>query len=155
MALPSTDLIQGYKDKIYRNNNNTIMRAASEIGKGTFFMNNYLTSSHRPWFYDFNIPRREIVTINRLRSGHSSLKNSLHKLGIVDNDICDCGSSSENIEHITFHCNQYSNARNMLFLNIRKRKLPIPNSIETILVLRNKDLLKCFLQFIANIGLQI
>jgi hypothetical protein len=38
--------------------------------------------------------------IKRLRSGHTSLKQSLAKQGTVPSAVCDCGTGIETTEHI-------------------------------------------------------
>jgi hypothetical protein len=53
-----------------------------------------------PWFNVFKLRRRSIVSINRLRSGHTSLKDSLKNINIVESDPCDCGNASETANHV-------------------------------------------------------
>lgn len=153
--LPYADLLSSFKMKCLKNNINTITRVADELGKGSLFFRQFFSPSPKPWFYDLYLPRNAIVSINRLRSGHSSLKASLFKFSIVENDICPCGLSPENIDHITFHCKKYDRERKELYHNLYEHKLTIPSSTTEILSLRNKDLLNCFLRFIASIGLKI
>jgi hypothetical protein len=54
--------------------------ALSQGGKRVkiFFQNFYKQGTH-PWFNSFKLRRRSIVSINRLRSGHTSLRDSLKK----------------------------------------------------------------------------
>jgi hypothetical protein len=47
--------------------------------KEIFFFQNFYKQGTHPWFNSFKFRRRSIVSINRLRSGHTSLKDSLKK----------------------------------------------------------------------------
>jgi hypothetical protein len=68
--------------------------------KGINYFNKYYSKSAKPWFEAIRINRRVIVMINRLRSGHTSLKQSLAKQGILPSTVCDCGTGTETAEHI-------------------------------------------------------
>lgn len=41
-------------------------------------------------------------TINRLRSGHTSLKSTLARLDIVQSALCECGETDETPNHVFF-----------------------------------------------------
>ena len=50
------------------------------------------------------LPRREWVVLNRLRTGHGRCKELLHKWKMADLPDCDCGHPSQTIHHIIKDC---------------------------------------------------
>ena len=52
--------------------------------------------------------------LNRVLLGHTRLKSHLQNIGIEDNNSCDCGKGIEDIEHVLFQCQLYSNQRDIL-----------------------------------------
>ncbi|KAL4104257.1 hypothetical protein QTP88_019566 [Uroleucon formosanum] len=50
------------------------------------------------------LPRREWVVLNRLRTGHGRCKELLHKWKMADLPDCDCGHLSQTIHHIIKDC---------------------------------------------------
>jgi len=56
--------------------------------KATWYMKNCLTPSRKPWFHKFNIDRRTMMSICRMRSGHTALSESLHRFHIVPSPNC-------------------------------------------------------------------
>ena len=45
--------------------------------------------------FSSNLSRKAIVIINRLRYGHNSLKSSLFRFKIIDNDKYSCGLTED------------------------------------------------------------
>jgi ATP-dependent protease Clp ATPase subunit len=60
----------------------------------------YYSKTANPWFEAIKVNRRVMVMIKRLRSGHTSLEQSLAKQGTVPSAVCDCGTAIETAEHI-------------------------------------------------------
>ena len=54
------------------------------LTRGAGYSNNYLVV----WFRKFKIKRRTVAAINRIKSGHTSLRESLFCFGIVDSPLC-------------------------------------------------------------------
>ncbi|VVC45998.1 Hypothetical protein CINCED_3A018144 [Cinara cedri] len=52
----------------------------------------------------FQLPRKEWVTLNRLRTGHGKTGNMLHKWGLRDTPQCDCGHETQTANHIVEEC---------------------------------------------------
>ena len=61
-----------------------------------------------------------MVLINRIRCGHTSLNSSLLKHKIVESDMCKCGDSVDNVEHIFWDCKLYDKERKTMLKDIRK-----------------------------------
>jgi hypothetical protein len=51
----------------------------------------------------FTLKRREWVTLNRIRTRHGGCGEMLFKWGMKDSPACDCGHTSQTIEHIRGH----------------------------------------------------
>ncbi|XP_026471724.1 uncharacterized protein LOC113376008 [Ctenocephalides felis] len=57
--------------------------------------------SFKPWFEEFkNEERRFIVTISRIRTKHGSYAKHLHRIKVINSDICECGEEEGTLEHI-------------------------------------------------------
>jgi hypothetical protein len=94
----------------------------SQGGKKDFFFQNFYKQGTRPWFNSFKLRRRSIVSINRLRSGHTSLKDSLKKLNILESDTRDCGNARETANHVLWQCCRFDSPRELLIRDLIKPK---------------------------------
>jgi len=56
-------------------------------------------------------------TLLQLQSGHTSLRDHLHRLGCKEDPLCNCGEP-ETLEHFLIHCPKYESAREALVSNI-------------------------------------
>lgn len=153
--LPYTDLVGFFKEKCLRSNNIAISNMAHEQDKGIYYYNNFFSLSAKPWFYNFHLNRRAIVTLNRLRSGHSSLLASLYRIGIVDSSLCSCGLGQENIDHILWNCSKYKDARTEFFKIFRKNKIKVPTSSKECLSVTNYNVTLYFSNFLLQTNLNI
>ena len=63
--------------------------------------------------------RYQVAQLARLRTGHCSLNQYLHRFGIVDSPLCTCNSGAiENVEHFLIHCPKYDRQRATLMKKI-------------------------------------
>lgn len=86
--------------------------------KGARFFNKFYDNKRKqPWFDKLNIDRRVVNMINRLRSNHFNLNDSLYRKGYIDSARCDCGAESQDIDHVIFRCNLNDDARERLYRN--------------------------------------
>lgn len=67
---------------------------------------------YKPWFKNINLKSSTIKLINRLRSGHSFDKKTLHIMKIEDSNLCPDCNVIENAEHIITQCTKFNNIRN-------------------------------------------
>ena len=59
--------------------------------------------------------RRHVAQLARLRTGHCSLNQYLHRFGIEESPLCACNSGAiENVEHFLLHCRKYDRQRAIL-----------------------------------------
>ena len=58
--------------------------------------------------------RKHATWIARLRTGHCSLNNYLHRFGIAPDPLCECGEGKETVEHYLLKCGKYDREREVL-----------------------------------------
>ena len=76
-----------------------------EIGrvKGVNFSSHFEQPLSKPWFHKLKLSRREITTLNRLRSNHCSSPAHLGRINVKPDRNCECGELGD-ITHILFEC---------------------------------------------------
>ncbi|KAL7288554.1 hypothetical protein TKK_0017296 [Trichogramma kaykai] len=88
-TIPHIDLVAKFKRDVIFGNNSKLKLQGESKGK-KFFKIFYNEKCKEPWFHKFDhfeISRRAIVSINRIRSSHTSLNHSLARFGIVESDL--------------------------------------------------------------------
>ncbi|TGZ37358.1 hypothetical protein DBV15_05678 [Temnothorax longispinosus] len=100
--VPYTNLYHGSKTILDDNYKAYLEDAA--YTKGNFHYTHYHTDNLKPWYYRLMLSRAQIVTINRLRSGHYNLNLSLFRKNIVDSPGCPCGDPYQDANHVIFRC---------------------------------------------------
>jgi ribonuclease HI len=56
--------------------------------------------------------RHQAAQLARLRTGHCSLNQFLHRFGFEDSPMCECGNDAiENVQHYLLHCPRYERQR--------------------------------------------
>lgn len=86
--LPSSDLCAVWKCNLFLSLFEWVENRGLE--KGSYYFKWFLNRNRKPWFNKFDLKRKSMVSINRLRSGHTSLADSLFRNNIVDSPLCDC-----------------------------------------------------------------
>ncbi|OAQ62543.1 reverse transcriptase [Purpureocillium lilacinum] len=77
------------------------------VGKYSKRMDKALPGSHTRALYD-TLTKREAKVLAQLRTGMSALNGYLHRIGVADSDVCDCGQAAETIEHFLFRCKKWT-----------------------------------------------
>ncbi|XP_018406282.1 PREDICTED: uncharacterized protein LOC108771265, partial [Cyphomyrmex costatus] len=121
LPVPFTDARKSARDRIKRNFEGWLKDAARY--KGIKHAELYQDSSLRPWFYSKSLEREEIVLINRIRSNHYNLNESLHRKGMTASAACQCGHECQDINHVIFDCQETRNKAAYL-LNFLHSKYP-------------------------------
>ena len=149
IAIPFSDLIPIYKKMCEVKNRAKAKEISSQ--KGAFYYVNFFSLSKVPWFIKYNVPRRVITTINRIRSGHTSLNSDLFRYKIVDSDLCKCGKVPDTVEHIFFVCELYNEQRILMLKRLQAAGLYGPYSILKLLSEIDLKKLDIISKFIMNI----
>ena len=121
--------------------------------KGIFYFSNFARKTTKPWF--FGLPRRVVASINRIRSGHTSLNSDLFKYKIVNTDLCKCEKEKETVEHIFFVCELYELEKTKMIKKLNKAHIVGPYSILALLEEMKPNILEIISKFIMNIGINI
>lgn len=98
-----------------------------------------------PWFSEsLKANRKKYSMLSRMRTSHCLSPIHLHKIGIRENDLCECGQRGD-LPHILFGCIDRQRESNILYstlVNICKGPVNIshilayPNSIEANLIVK-------------------
>ena len=151
--VPFSDLFAIIKEKYKKENENILINIGRE--KGILYFENFYTKANKPWFYNLNLSRKAVVSINRIRSGHTSLNSSLYRQKIVDTDRCKCGEDVDTIDHIFWRCKLYNSERDVMTKEIRKEYKRGPLSVINLLTSQNVKLLYNISDFIDKIDCNI
>lgn len=121
--------------------------------RGSFYCHNYLTESKHIWFHNCSVKRRTITSINRLRSGHTSLRSSLFRFDIIDSPLCEfCGSDEETPNHIFWACPSFTKQRNSLIIELSSLFGHMPIPIESLLTTNDTSIIYALDKFINSIN---
>ena len=95
--------------------------------------------------YDSVSTRQQTAQLVRLRTGHCSLNQYLHRFGIEDSPQCSCGSgATESVEHYLLHYPKYDRQRAILAKNVGIGGMWIEK------LLGNPKLIKHMMEFVSN-----
>jgi hypothetical protein len=86
-----------------------------------------------PSFREIKMNRRVFVSINRERTGHSSLKTSLSRFNIVSTAECECGDGLQTEEHVFWYSKLYEDQRATMMDILRTAKKIYPKSVTELL----------------------
>ncbi|XP_031782179.1 uncharacterized protein LOC116416762 [Nasonia vitripennis] len=114
LKLPYTDMFEEIKKKEHKSFRKKLDH--EKTYKGKLYFENYYEDTPKPWFYKTIANRYHITTINRIRSNHYSLAESLFRKNLTDSEECKCGFLTEDLDHVI---NEYL-----------KKTFKMPNSIE-------------------------
>lgn len=70
-------------------------------------------NQHRPTLYN-KLSRSTSAKIVQLRTGHCELNSYLHRFGLADSPLCECGTGEETVEHFLLECPLYREQRTEL-----------------------------------------
>jgi hypothetical protein len=69
-------------------------------GRGQNYFKRYYKNRSSPWLSELKMNCRALVSINRMRAGHTSLKASLNRFNIVSTAEYECGDGLQMEDHI-------------------------------------------------------
>lgn len=64
--------------------------------------------------------------INRIRSNHYNLNESLSRKGYIESARCECGAEEEDIHYVVMRGHLYDSAREKLYMQLAKEKAAYP-----------------------------
>ncbi|KAL7298096.1 hypothetical protein TKK_0009101 [Trichogramma kaykai] len=108
-----------------------------------------------PWFRDKALDRFHIVTVNRMRSDHHSLAESLHRKNIVADPGCRCGLATESLNHAIWQCDLYDRHRGALWRALSGLGLRRPLNIESIIAAPNIQACVAVCDFLRRCSLRV
>lgn len=86
---------------------------------------------------------------SRLISNHYICNSHLYRINIIDSNLCDCGESYQDIDHIVFNCKKYILPRKIIIEKYKNFK--ITTSVCDILGSRSLHMLKILYDFFKDI----
>ncbi|KYM97369.1 Pol polyprotein [Cyphomyrmex costatus] len=154
LAIPFTDARKIVSDHAKRTFTGWLTNAARF--KGTKHAELYQNSSPQPWFYSKSLEREEILLVNRIRSNHYNLNESLFRKGMTASAACHCGFECQDVNHIIFDCPKSRNKSEHL-LNFLFNKYPrsIPNDIFLLLKKPSAGLCRRLLDFFKLLDVRL
>ncbi len=87
----------------------------------------------KPWFHKVNMDRASIVAWNRIISNHTLTNDSLSRLKMRENPICECGANYQTIDHLIFECQLICVSRVEIIVKLEKCGLEKPFIIRDII----------------------
>ncbi|KYN19325.1 hypothetical protein ALC57_08352 [Trachymyrmex cornetzi] len=130
IVVPLLDVRSLFRQNMWNNTQSTIVQNSRAVGT-SYFKNFYNPAMNKPWFAEFDEERAFVTFVNRLRSNHYNLNESLARKGYVDSARCDCGYEIEDVDHVIWRCSKYDETRIRLDLEFRSRGIFDENSIFT------------------------
>lgn len=146
--VPFTDFIRICREKItsewqinYTNSN-----------KGLKFKNNFPKLMMHPWYRkEWN--RNFIKVISRLRTYHALYPVHMKKIGLLNNENCDCGETGD-LEHYFLICYKWENQRKDLYSRIRDT-IQLPINYNVLISSNNIEVYKSMYQFVIETGVKL
>lgn len=81
-----------------------------QVGKYAQKIDKALPGPHIRSLYD-TLRRRESNVLAQLRTGMARINSYLHRIGVVESDMCACGRAVETMEHFLFRCTKWDTQR--------------------------------------------
>ena len=78
-----------------------------------------------PKLYNGIPSRNTCAKLVQLRTGHCGLNYYLHRFGIKESPLCECGYGKETVEHFLIECRRYRDQRSELRKNVGTRKMRV------------------------------
>lgn len=148
--IPYTDLFVSLKEKMFK-------RLESYLDdsfrlKGIKYAKHFYTNGKKPWFDKPGFRREQIVLINRIRSDHYNLNQSLHRKGYINSKSCPCGDPYQDVNHIIYNCPLTKEKSEKLRNYLSSANLDSPPDIFPVLRNPSAKLCRLILAFFKSIG---
>lgn len=145
--LPFADFRAIFKQNSFENTVNFIREMSNMKGKEYFDI--YHSDKKKPWFHGLNLSRKIISWVNRSRANHYNLNSSLYRVNIVSSPACQCGFSDQNLDHIFWHCPEFTEDRKNMINKLSLLGHKVPYNIKTFLRTLEIPVLKILNEFLT------
>lgn len=152
LPIPYKDFLSEWKNLTYVSFNEWCLESFNYTGK--YYFQHFYKQDRSSWFDKASLNRKQIVSISRLRSGHSSLKSSLHRFNITTDPFCSCGEE-ETADHIILKCVNFAEKRSVLFKKLQQVWGSGPYKVEDLLNTTDKKIINALGTFINEISIDI
>lgn len=149
-GIPTSEVSNVWKLNMYEDMFKWVKEEATR--RGAWYCNNFLNESRYTWFNKFNISRRTVTTINRLRSGHTSLRASLFRFQIVDSPMCVRCDVEKTPNHVFWGCIGYEEQRKVFQKALVHKRGLLPHPVEYLLATLREDIIYVMEKFLWSIN---
>ena len=115
--------------------------------KGRKYVNNCDPFNLSVWFDKYDLDRKRIIIINRIKSGHVRTKDHLFRKNIVDSNYCVC-NDIQSLEHLIWYCPEYDLYRESLCSFLRSKGILRGEDITIIFNKKSMDIILRIVFFI-------
>lgn len=100
------------------------------------------------WYENYNYPRKYITTICRMKFGHACYPAHLHKIKILESNICENCNEISDLDHIFFNCRSYEQQSKKLLQSLIQLNVPCPFNIMYLLSTNDKTIFDALIHFV-------
>lgn len=150
--VPYSDIMVSQRKNINMEWNVYYKNTYSEHPTNYFLLNPQITTKR--WYDNYEIKRNTYITITRLHFNHGRFPAHLYKIGIKENDLCECGNPGD-INHIFLGCPRYKHETNTFIHKLLDKNLSMPLNMNYILNFKTKDIYYVIMDFIKKCDIQI
>ena len=150
--VPHSDIIVSFKENIIHQWNEHYRNTYSERPTNYFILNPQIV--WKRWYDNEEISRNTYTTITRLYFNHGIFPSHLAKIGIKENNLCECGSPGD-INHIFLECPRYEPEINTFIQKLSEKNLIRPFNINYILSFKTKDIYFIIMEFVKKCNIRI
>ncbi|XP_074107219.1 uncharacterized protein LOC141532670 [Cotesia typhae] len=151
--IPYNDLVTNSKEKTINRTVEFLKEAGKQ--KGVHYFSFIFKETKKPWFAEYDMPRKVITTFIRMRLNHYNLNSSLHRKNFIESSACPCGSPDQDLNHIFFKCPIYQDQRKMLNNILSKLYNPAPTDITPLLANPSNKIAYILSNFLNKCNLEI
>lgn len=102
-------------------------------------MENCWSENRLPWFHQYNMSRKGVVSICRMRGGHTSLNESLARFAIVPSSKCPNCDRPETVDHIFWECRRFDIERKDFIRQVISSLNTFPYPVKFLLTLMHDE----------------
>ena len=150
--IPVSDFIPIFKKELMANWANIYSNAYKE--KPTNYSLIHPSIPSHQWYHNVAVPRKMYTVITRLKFNHGRFPHHLHKIKIINSNLCSCGRVGD-INHIFFECTLFSAKRKQLIEKLLRLKVQLPMNMNYILCSENLFVFHAIFEFVNSAGIVI